>query len=327
MAITQEVQDLNNYPGNIKRVVIDVSSVVPTGAGGDEKLLLTASTTAYSDNTSRTAIQNMYITSGYVGWAKSSGLAGSAGKFALDSTHNRIGIAIDATVSGTFTYTGKNYYEITLAYNADSTPKSGESIALDMQTKLRAIVCDTQDAGFQLAYKNSNVVYTGGKFWISSGTMGASYAGSGRTSVAIAPGTVNDCSAVLGLLHPVTSENIASGSVAETLITSNYTTNTATLAIGANTGVQAGDAMYITDGTNSDYFTAITVSGTNVTVPTSGANSFVGIAHNYTTANASYVQVLRKQDPDVKPNSYFSDIDSMLRYMSTCVINQIDFSS
>ena len=80
MAITQEVQDLQNYPGNVKRITLDVDTLVPTGAEGDEKMMLVASTSAYSDNTVNTTIPTTYVSGAKIGWAKSSGLKGSAGK-------------------------------------------------------------------------------------------------------------------------------------------------------------------------------------------------------------------------------------------------------
>ena len=326
MAINLDVQDLENYPGNIKRVTLDVDTVVPTGTEGDEKMMMVGSTTAYSDIDKRTTIQSIYVLKGYVGWAKSSGLKGAAGKFALDANHCRLGISMDNTVSGTFTYQGKSYYEIELDYNSNSTPKSGEDIAEDMKKKIRAITCSEGDTGVQLAYKNCSVKFDNGKFYISSGTISNSYIGDIRSSVSVAPAPTNDCSAILGFDHPVTSEEMAGLSVSEANIISDYTADTPTLMIEDNTGAQSGDAMYITDGVNYDYFTAITVSGTTVTVPTMANNGFTGIKHNYTVTGGSYVQVLRKQDPDVQPNRYFDDVDGLMRYMTKCLINQIDFS-
>jgi hypothetical protein len=326
MAITQDVQDLNNYPGTIKRITLDVDTVVPTGAEGDEKMMLTASTTAYSDNDARTDIQTLYVAGAKIGWSKSNGLAGAAGKFAVTSTAYKLGISMDATVSGTYQHGGRGCYEIDLANN-DTTLISGDDVAADMQAKIRAITCETADAGFQLAYTNCSVSFTGGKFVISSGSIANSYTDDDRSSVYVAPGQTMDVTQVLGFENQLTSEAIAGMSVAEAYITQDYTTDTATLYIGTGTGVATGDALYISDGTNWDYFTAVSVSGTQVTVATNGTNNFTGIANSYTVANGSYIQVLRKQDPDVKPNDYYADMDGLLRYMSKILVNQIDFSS
>lgn len=327
MAISQDVQDINNYPGIVKRITLDVDTIVPTGTEGDEKMMVTASTTAYSDNTARTAIQDIYVFKGYVGWAKSTGLKGSAGKFALDATTNKIGINMDATVSGTYTYNSKPYYEITLDYNTNSVPKSGEDIAADLQLKIRAITAVTADVGFQLSYLNCTVTFSNSKFIISSGEISNSYIGADRSSVSVAPGQTDDCSSLLGFDHPVTSEDISGQTILEALLASDYTTDTATMTIGPNTGVQTGDALYITDGTNEDYFSAIGVSGNDVTVAVSGTNGYVGVSNSYAVADGSYVQILKKQDPDVAPNPYLGDMDATLRYMSKSLINQIDFSS
>jgi hypothetical protein len=327
MAINQDVQDLILYPGITKRVTLDVDQIVPTHTYGDEKLMLTASTTAYADNAARTPIQDLYVMHPYVGWAKSSGLTGVAGKFNLTAAANKLGISMDATVSGTYSYNGKAYYEIELKYNTDNTLKTGEDIASDMQNKIRAITCAEGDKGFQLAYKNCDVTFKSGKFYITSGTIASDYVGPTRTSVAIAPAPTDNCSDVLGFDHAVTSEDLWGTTIAESRITSDYVGGTSSLSIGLGTGVQSGDSLYITDGEHFDYFTAITVSGTQLTVPTQTANGFDGIQNNYNVADGAYVQVLRKQDPDNKPNNYFEDIDSLLRYMSKSLINQIDFSS
>ena len=55
MALNVDTQDLVNYPGTVKRVTIDVSSIVPQGYQGDEKIVMTGATTAYSDNNNNTA--------------------------------------------------------------------------------------------------------------------------------------------------------------------------------------------------------------------------------------------------------------------------------
>jgi len=328
MSITQDVQDLVNYPGNVKRVTIDVDSIVPTGAEGDEKMMLVASTTGYSDNVARTAIQDIYVLGAKIGWAKSSGLAGSAGKFALDASNYKLRISMDATVSGTSIIGDRGYYEVDLDYNIDTTSKSGEDIAADMQEKIRALAMETADTGFQLAYTNSSVSFTGGKFYISSGTIADSYIGDDRSSVKVADGETMGAATILGFDQQVTSENIAGTSISEAAITSDYTGGTTPLAISANTGVSSGDALYITDGVNGEYFTALAgTTDTSVVVATNGTNSFDGIVNGYTTASGSYVQVLKKQDPDVVPNNYFSDMDGVLRYMSKSIINQLDFSS
>jgi len=48
-------------------------------------------------------------------------------------------VKIDATVSGS---DGSGYYEIVLDYNIDSTPVDGDSVAADMEAKLRALTME-----------------------------------------------------------------------------------------------------------------------------------------------------------------------------------------
>lgn len=324
MAINLDVQDLDNYPGTIKRVTLDMSSVVPTGTNGDEKNMLTASTSAYSDVTNRTSIQGLYVMGGAVGWTKSSGFKGAAGKFQLTSSSCKFGIKLDSTISGTYTHGADGYYEVVLDYEA--TPKTGIDIAKDMQAKIRNITCVDGDAGYQLAYTNADVEFDGAKFYIASGTIANDYSGSLKTSARVAPAPADDCSAILGFDQQLTSEDLSVLSTVESALTLDYTAGTTPLTVGLNTGIQAGDSFYITDGDNQEYCSALAVNGAEITVPITATNAFDGITNTYTTASGSYIQILRKQDPEVKPNSYCSDIDTLTRFMAKSMINQIDFS-
>lgn len=325
MALTISTQDLINYPGNSKNVVLDTKQVVPIGFEGDEQLVASFSTTAYSDNTERTSIQTLYITDIKLGWCKSSGLAGDAtGKFALTSGTNQLKVKMDTTVSGT---DGNGYYTITLDYNADGTPRSGSVIAADMEEKIRALTMATADTGFQLSYLNASVEFKNNRFWIYSGTVGNSFEGSTKTSVAVASADSNDCSVILGFDLSTSSESIAAIAVKEGLISSSYTTDTDTLYVSAGTGVVAGDCLLITDGTNTDYFTALSgTTSTTIKVATSATNNYVGIANSY-TANEAKVQILREQDPDAGPSLVLDSFDSINRHGIKSLVNQIDYSS
>jgi len=326
MALNISTQDLENYPGNVKTVTVDQAQIVPTGFEGDEQFVLKFSTTAYSDNTNNTAIQDIYVTNIKTGWCKSSGFAGSGGKFSLDSTHNKLNIKIDnsATTSGI----GGGYYEITLDYNQDETPVSGNTIAADMEEKIRALILDTVDTGFSLSYKNASVEYLDGKFYIVSGSVSEYHTGNNRSSVKVLPGSTNDCSKELGFDLTIDSEALAGISIKESYITVNYTTDTTPLTIAAGTSVDAGDCLMITDGVNTDYFTALSgTTDTSVVVPTSGNNNFVGIAHSYTTASGARIQILRQQDPEGVPSAWYTDVDSITRWGIKSIVNQIDYSS
>ena len=322
MAINIDTQDVDNYPGTIKRVVVDQDQIVPTGFEGDEQFVITVGTSAYSDNTSRTAIQDVYIMDFVVGWAKSSGLVGTGGKYTIDSTHNQMKVKLDSTISGS---DGNGYYEITLDTNTAAL--TGEQIAEDMELKIRALPTggswETADAGYALAYSNCSVEYKDGKFWILSGSIGRYYTGSYKTSVTVASGTTNDCMATLGFDLGLTSENYSGILRPEALVTADYTADTSPVSIATGTGVTAGDVLMITDGYHTDYFKALSgTTATSVVVDTGGD----GISHNY-KANGSKVQILRAGDPDDKPRPYFNDVDSIIRYGVKAIVNQIDYSS
>lgn len=325
MAINVDTQDLDNYPGTIKRVTLDQDSIVPVGEEGDEKYVLKFSTTAYSDNSSSTAIQDMYVTDFKTGWCKSSGFAGSGGKFDLDSTHYQLKIKLDSTVSGS---DGNGYYTIILEYNADSTPITGDAIAADMEEKIRALSMVTADTGYSLSYINCSVDYQSGKFWIISGSVGDYYTGASKSAVKVIPASSLDCSKELGFDLSLDSELLDSVAVKEAILGADYTTDTTPLTIGAGTGVAAGDCMMITDGTYTDYFTAISgTTDTSIVVATDGNNNYVGIANSYTTASGALIQKLRRQDPEGRPTMWYTDIDAISRFGVKSIINQIDYSS
>lgn len=317
MAISVDVQDLENFPGNVKRVSIDQVSVIPSGEEGDEKYLFKFSTSAYSDITARTAIPDYYVTDLKTGWARSSGFAGNSGQFSLTDSANKIMVMIDSTVSGT----SNGYYEITLEYNADTTPMSGESIAADIETKIRAVSLDTVDAEYALAYKNASVEYKDGKFWIVSGSVSKYYTGNNRSFVDVISGQTNDALAVLGFDLKTNSATLAAVSIKEALVTSGYTTSASGITIDQNIGAVEGDCLLITDRINSDYFQidSTPVAGVALTF------SPTVITNNY-AVNEAKVQLLREQDPDAGPSAWFENVDKITRHGIKTMINSIDFS-
>lgn len=331
MAIRVDTQDLDNYPGTVKVVTIDQNQIVPAGYEGDEKYIYSFATTAYSDNTNNTSIQTIYITNFKGGWCKSSGFTGLNSNFSLSSSHCKMRIKLDATVSGS---DGSGWYEITLDHS-DGAYLPGESVAEDMETKIRAIAdsIHTSDAGFILSYKNASVEFIEGNFWVLSGSVSKYYTGTTRSSVQITSAGSNDAAAMLGFDLSVTSEDLAGVSVEENVLTQDYTANSSDLHVGLLASVQPFDCLVITDGTNTDYFTAI--SGTTTTlvkVATMGSHNYVGIGHNYSYTTAASgtgtkVQILREQDPTGEPVSYYTDIDSITRFGLKSIINQIDYSS
>lgn len=325
MALNVNTQDLENYPGNTQRVTVDLDSLVPVGFEGDEQFIMVASTTAYSDNVNRVAIPDLQVMDFKAGWCKSSGFAGTGGKFILDSTHYRMKVKIDATVSGS---DGSGWYDIDLAYNTDGTPISGEAVAEDMEKKIRDISdsLNVADTGFRLSYLNASVYFRQGKFWIISGSIGKYYTGEYRSSVMVAAGDTNDVTVRLGFDIPVDTQTLSNVTVNETILTSNYTTNTAAMSIVGGSGVMAGDCLMITDGTNTDYFTALAgTTDLSIVVPTSTTNGYTGVAHSYTVSGTK-LQILREQDPDNEPTMWYRNIDQLARLGIKTMVNQIDYS-
>jgi len=321
MALNVDTQDLENYPGTTKRVTVDVDSLVPYGYEGDEQIVLTVSTTAYSDNVNRTAIQDLYITEAKSGWIKSSGFKGNV--FPLDSTANKLRISLDTTVSGWY---GDGWYYITLDHdNGNNIP--GADVADDLETKIRALPDGGQwnaaDDGFILAYRNCSVDFENGKFKITSGSIGDSYIGTDRTSVAVASGTSDDCLVMLGFDLTMDSYTLAGQQIREGEVIADYPYmgSYTTLYISTGTGAAQGDVAAITDGTNIDYFKIDAVPMAGQLTVTSGT-----ISNTY-TANKAKVQILRMQDPEGEPTSPYASMDALARHGIKHMVNQIDYSS
>lgn len=322
MAINIDTQDLINYPGNVKRVTVDQEQVVPQGFEGDEQFMLSFSTTAYSDNVARTRIQDSYITYFKAGWCKSSGFAGTSGKFSLSGTANSLKVKLDSTVSGT---DGNGYYTISLGHNTDETARDGEVIAADIENKIRALADNLEDAdvGFKLAYMNASVEFIQNRFWVVSGSVGQYYSGDDKSAVVIMPADTNDASEILGFDLATTSEQIDGLAVREALVVTDVTTSGTTMTISNSVGADQGDCLMITDRTNTDYF-QLTEAPTAGGVVLTFADT--AITHDYTASTAK-VQLLREQDPDADPTLWFGDIDKITRHGIKTIINQIDYSS
>ena len=321
MAINVDTQDLINYPGNTKRVTLDMGSLVPTGYEGDEQIVMKISTTAYSNITNRTAIQDLYVTESKAGWLKSSGLVGN--QFKLDSDVNEFRIKLDNTISGSG---GSGWYPVQLSHD-NGNNLTGETVAADMEVQIRALPSSdewsTGDEGFNLAYRNCSVEFVNGKFKIISGSIGTYYTGTNKTAVSVVSGTQNDCTRLLGLDLYVSSENIANTGIREALVVQNYPYggDYTQIYIQSGTGVQTDEVMAITDGDNTEYFKVEGVATDSVLTVSSGVLS------NTYIASQAKVQLLRTQDPEAQPASPFSSVDALARYGIKHMVNQIDYSS
>lgn len=318
MAITVDTKDLINYPGITKRVTLDLDSIVPYGYEGDEKIVMTVSTTAYSDNTARTAIQDLYITSATCGWLKSSGFKGS--NFALSASENEFRIKLDTTISG---WDGSGWYKIVLDYGDGNIP--GSEVAADMEDKIRALPDGGQwnaaDAGFELSYRNASVEFENGKFKIISGFL-SGYTGSSRSAVAVASGTQNNCLDLLGLNLNTDSYTLGQTVIRESELYADYPgADATTVKTTGGLNATAGEAFAITDGTTTEYFIADAVPSASDLTVTSGT-----ITGTY-TAQLAKVQRLRMNDPEFKPTSVFTTVDDIGRYGLKYMVNQIDYSS
>ncbi len=320
MAINIDTQDLDNYPGNVKRVSIDQTSVVPQGYEGDEQFMLNITTSAYSDNINRTRIQDYYVTNFKAGWYKSSGFAGT--KFALDSTHNSLEVKIDSTTSGI----SDGYYRIILDHN-NGLPIDADVVAEDMETKIRALAnsLGTADIGYKVAYLNTVVEFNSSRFWVVSGSLSSYYSGVHKSSVNIRPSLVNDCSELLGFNLSTNSETADGLSVKEALVLTTFSGSTASgtgqITINQSVGAIVNDCMAITNNTYTDYFQITNIVGDTTIYFNSDT------VNNDYIASKSKVQLLRAQDPDASPTLWFDSVDKIIRHGIKTMMNQIDYSS
>ena len=317
MATNITVYDVENYPDNSKTVTLDHKTIVPVGYEGDEQWVLSFVTTAYSDNTNATTIQDIYVREIKAGWLKSSGLVSPP--FDITASNKTLGIKMDAASA---------YYYIELSVGNDL---SGDVVAADMETKIRAIpdggAWSSSDDGYKLAYMNASVEWKEDKFYIISGSVSPYYTGTNRSSVDVTSSGLDTCYNDLGFGLSVDSQTIAGTAIYECLLGSNYTTDTADLTLATDISVTEGDCLMITDGVNTDYFTAISgTSGVNVKVCTAANNSYTGIKNSYTTTSGK-IQRLREQDPEQVPAAYYNTVDAITRWGIKSVSQQIDFSS
>ena len=310
MARNITVYDLENYPDNSKTVTVDQKSIVPTGYAGDEQWVLSFTTNAYSDNTSNTAIQDIYVQEMKTGWYKSSGLVNIGSTIAVTSGSKTLGLNVDNS--------SKWYYvELTeYSYGPDA-------LAEHIEDQIRVIPTTSgwSSTDDTLSYKNAQVEYLNGKFKIISGTVSEFYTGTSRTSVDVTYSGSDTLYYDLGFDLGTGSYDVASTTVTEKLVTANCDSESSAIVINTLTGLAAGDPIAITDNTNTDY--AIAQAGTTTTniVIISGS-----LTNSY-TANRAKVQKLRIQDPDQRPVMYHSEVDSIMRWGIMSIVNQVDFSS
>jgi len=311
MATNITVKDLDNYPDISKTITVDQRTLVPTGAQGDEKWVLSFVTPAYSDNTNLTAIQDIYVQEFSTGWVKSSGLVDLGSGVVVSSGSKSLEISID----------GSSWYDVVLTedtYGPDSLADHIQSVVRGIPTASGIGWSSNDD---QLAFKNAMVEYYEGKLKIVSGNVSEFYTGANKSSVHVQADGANNLYKDLGFDLGTNSEDVATREIKESLVTTSCGPSSTAIVITTMTTLTSGDPMAIVDATNTEYFIAQAGTTTTNIVITSGT-----LTNSY-TANEAKVQKLRLQDTDQEPVNYHSTVDSIMRWGIMSVIEQVDFSS
>lgn len=307
MAINATVYDLEGYSENSKTVTLDLLKVVPIGAAGDEKFILTCRTTAYSDlDPTKVPIDDIFIQEFLCGWAKSSGFKGAM--FTINSGNKELKVKIDNVSTAQLIVLEEGVL-------------TGDVIATDIQTKLRALSkIESGVVENNLGYMNCKCSFTNSRFVIKSGTISKTLSGGSASSVVIASASANT---VLGFDLPVQSIDLAETDIRESRAAA-YTAGTSVLTISPAMVYTPGDSMCITCSGTTNYFTAISGTATEIQVATLADHGFDGISNSYT--GGGVVQRLQYNDPEYTPTSCLLSVDDALTWGIMSLANQIDFS-
>ena len=318
MAVNITVYDLVNYPDNNKTVTVDIKQVTPIGYEGDEQWVVSCVTNAYSDNTARTAIQDIYIQNHRVGWLK--GML-AAGPFSIVSgTNQALEIKIDSDPTWRHIDIPTGVY-------------SGDSLADWLEETIRAMNGSVSST-YQLGYMNMSVEYTDGRFQFVSGSVSEYYSGANKSSVNINTGTLDlkdgeNANHILGLDFPMTSESLASFEAKEARVNGSYTAGNTTLNVKEYTWVDiatiSGSVFAITsDNSSWEYF--LCTGGTVSAMTIAGMHGSGGLINSYSDDD-KLLMFDGPQDPQAVPTPWHSEIDSIVRWGVKSISNQIDFSS
>jgi len=330
MAVNVSVYDLVNYPDNSKTVTVDIKQVTPIGYEGDEQWVVSCVTSAYSDNTARTAIQDIYIQNMRAGWLK--GMEAS-GPFTLTSGVNAgFEIKIDADPTWRHIDIPTGVY-------------TGDALADWLETEIRALNSAVSST-YQLAYMNMSTEYTDGRFQFVSGSVSEHLIGANRSSVAInadtlyvpGPGGQDNCAHTLGLDFPMTSESLAGFAAKEGRVDGSYTAGNTTLntkEYGWDVTTFSGSVFAITsdlveqggfENSTVTYEYFICVGGTASAMTIQGAHASGGLLNNY-DPDDKIVMFDGPQDPQAVPTAWNSEVDGVVRWGIKSIANQIDYSS
>ncbi len=320
MAVNVTVRDLVNFPGGTpKTITVDIIQVVPAGGSpeGDEIWVTSSTTTATASGGA--AIESIFRNEMLRGFIRSSGFV--TGNFTLDVVDPRIKIAIDEEIVAGVT--------ITLA---SGTNLLAADVAADIEAKIQA-QASIGGGGAKvgnLSYLNAQVRFTtDNKFQIESGTVSDTFTGAGKSSVNVGtPDSGTDVRTNLGFDLSLSSETLAAREIVETDLAIAYTSGDL-LEVTSTAGLDAGDCVLVTDGTDSQN---VLVSGAGASaglsaseirfVTTSGVTT--GLAKTYGIGTL----VRKIHEVDVKePVSATTTIDELYRFQIDSKVNQIDFSA
>jgi hypothetical protein len=302
MATNISVYDLLNYPDNNKTITLDLKSVVGLGYGGDERWVVQSFSSATASGSS--AIQDVFADSIKIGWCKSSGIP--SGPYAITHAAKCIKVAIDESISGGV--------DITLP--PGEIAKSGDEVAADIQEALRNTTLTGLAKAGNLSYLNACCYYENRKFIITSGSMAKVFSGTGRSSVRVAAASSLDASVLLGFDITTSSEELDSTTINESYVYPSGVVANTTVNLASVADISVGDCLAFKklDGTYLYRY-----------VDSKGASDVV-VNTAITAAAGTRVQVMRFQDADAEPPSFYTDIDSAVRHIIAGLTNQINFA-
>lgn len=158
MAISATVYS-PSYPNNTKTVTIDLVSRIPVGQDGDEKYILSISTTAYSDNTNRTSINPVYIHDIKRGWAQSHVISTP-----VTTAGGTLTVAIDEADSGAMSVT------------VESGTYTGPLLADHIESAIRTTASGSKaSASNYRGYADCAVEFEDSRITIKSGSVKGSF--------------------------------------------------------------------------------------------------------------------------------------------------------
>lgn len=303
MSIVENLKDLN-LPLKTKTCTLDQSKIIPVDNNGDEIYILSATAGTGSIKFGGGTIDPIFVREFKAGYARSSGKVSAP--FTFTSTNNSIQVSID----------GSTFRSIVLA---TGTGLTGDIVAQDLQEKITAYAGIGQLEASNLSFLNATCEFTNNKFVIVAGSVSNTYVGTGKTSVKVAAGVSNDASVSLGFDKYVNTEDLSSKLATETTLSSSYTAGGVTFSVATTSGLAAGQAFSVYDGTNREYFVASGV--TSSTIGISGTN---GLTNSY--ASGAIIQKIFERDPDAGIESPYKTVDQITRFTLRSIGNQIDFS-